>query len=203
MALNSNLKGNEEKGNLGFSTALYIDVPNWDKELNISMQSSDVNSNGNTPDKMQLLDTNKSLITNLISHDLMKKLECESPFRNKEVITGSEQQKNPSVIKKLNFEDCEFDEEKNEASVSKCSENFKEIFGFEKKEGNNSKCVDDLSNNEKKFYENESMNACDSSKAGISGNSEKSKQEENNFGAKMIQENCCEKKGKFFYLFIS
>ena len=76
MALNSNLVDEEEMRNLGFKTALFIDVPNWEKTP--KKLNNDPISAGNTPDQNK---SNMSLISNLISRDLMRKLEEESPAK--------------------------------------------------------------------------------------------------------------------------
>jgi len=80
MALNSNIE-EEEMKTLGFKTALFIDVPNWKKDKNTNKLNNEVISAGNTPDQNKLNEFNKSLISNLISQDLLKKLEAESPSK--------------------------------------------------------------------------------------------------------------------------
>lgn len=79
MAKNQIIEDEDEMNNLGFKTALFIDVPNWSKEKNTNKSINDTISAGNTPDQNKLNESNKSLISNLISRDLLKKLEEESP----------------------------------------------------------------------------------------------------------------------------
>jgi hypothetical protein len=81
MALNLNIDEEGEIRNFGFKTALFIDVPNWEKDKINKKQNNEIISAGNTPDKNKLNEFNKSLISNLISRDLLKKLEEESPSK--------------------------------------------------------------------------------------------------------------------------
>ena len=121
MALNSNSVDQEETGNLGFKTALFIDVPNWTKEKNTNKLNNDIISAGNTPDQNK---SNMSLISNLISRDLMKKLEEESP--SKENITNFDNyfENQYFYSRKLSFDEEDeedFDGEDSETKVSKKS----------------------------------------------------------------------------------
>lgn len=120
MALNLNLEEEEVKGNLGFETALFIDVPYKKKEISTNKLNSEVISLNNTPDQNKY---NKSLISNLISVDLLKRLEEESPYKiNNQHDDFVENQK--YFCKKLSFDrdtedDYENDNNDSDTKVSK------------------------------------------------------------------------------------
>ena len=119
MASNSNSVDEEEKINQGFKTALFIDVPNWEKTP--KKLNNDCPSAGETPDQSK---SNMSLISNLISRDLMKKLEEESPAKGD--ITNFENyfENQYFYSRKLSFDEeneDDFDGEDSETKVSKKS----------------------------------------------------------------------------------
>ena len=117
MALNSNLVEEEDIRNLGFKTALFIDVPNWTKDKNTGKFINEVVSAGNTPDQTNLNEFNKSLVSNLISQDLMKKLEGESPSKFDYTSIDDYLVNQYFFNRKLSFE--EENEEDTETKVSK------------------------------------------------------------------------------------
>ena len=121
MALNLNLVDEEEMRNLGFKTALFIDVPKWTKEKNTNKLNNEVISAGNTPDQNKL---NKSLISNLISQDLLRKLEEESPSRGDNIDFDNYFENKHFFSRKLSFDEEneeDFDSEDSETKVSKLS----------------------------------------------------------------------------------
>lgn len=119
----SNLKEETEIRNLGFKTALFIDVPNWETNTNTNKFNNDLISAGNTPD-----DKNKSLFSSLISQDLMKKLEEESPARG-ETTNFENYFENKYICRKLSFDEEseeDFDCEDSETKDSKQSKKSKD-----------------------------------------------------------------------------
>jgi hypothetical protein len=124
MSLKSNIQ-EEEQFNLGFKTALYIDVPNWDKDKCNNKSNNEAISVGNTPeDKNKLTEFNKSLISNLIPKDLLKKLEEESPSKTQEIPFDNYLENLYGI--KLSFE--EEDLEDSETKVSRQSKMSKDSY---------------------------------------------------------------------------
>jgi hypothetical protein len=80
MALRLNFQEKEGIKDLIFNTALFIEVPSWTKDDDTEKSLNEISSSENTPDKNKTNGINISLADNLISKDLLKKLEAESPF---------------------------------------------------------------------------------------------------------------------------
>lgn len=129
---------------MGFNSALFINVPKWEKQIKKDLQEKEMISAESTPDQTRLMELNKSFVNNLLSKDLIKKLEEASPFKitncefdeffNKKLTNGN----------KLCFDDVEkdFDDLECEDSETKASKISKESFfsadGFNIKKSNNS-----------------------------------------------------------------
>jgi hypothetical protein len=66
---------------MGFNSALFINVPTWEKTLKKDFYNKDIISAESTPDQNRLMELNKSFVNKLLSKDLIKKLEEASPFK--------------------------------------------------------------------------------------------------------------------------
>jgi len=112
----------------GFNTALFINVPNWKNLINKDNSEKDIVSAETTPDQNKLLtEFNKSFVNNLLSKDLIKKLEEESPFKNSncdihEFVQNKFSSENKfSIENKFSFEDENEEDLENGDSETKAS----------------------------------------------------------------------------------
>lgn len=150
------------KLDMGFNSALFINIPSWDKTLKKDLQNKEIISAESTPDQNRLMELNKSFVNNLLSKDLIKKLEEASPFKNSDC-EFDQFLENKKFLRenKLCFEeeendldDLEYEDSETKASkISKYSKDSKEsifsVDGLNLKRSNNS-CL---------FQENEEHNA--------------------------------------------
>lgn len=118
MALNSNIEEEDGIKILGFKSALFINVPNWKKDKN-TKACVEIISADNTPDVNKVADFNKSMVSNLISRDLMNKLEEESPSKPDEdsfMDSYFENQHFYSYGRKLSFDEEDLEETETKTS---------------------------------------------------------------------------------------
>lgn len=118
---------------LGFSSALFIDIPKWNNMVNSDKIANGAISSGSTPDQIKLLDSNKSFINNLLSQDLIKKLEAESPFRVTYIEDDFDKCSKKNIFQKENqfftnedYLEDELEIEDSETKASKLSKSSKE-----------------------------------------------------------------------------
>ncbi len=121
------------KLDMGFNSALFIDIPTWEKTIKKDLLEKETVSTESTPDQNRLMELNKSFVKNLLSKDLIKKLEEESPFKisnshfdrllDKKLFKGN----NPLLDEDLDDMECE-DSETKASKLSKYSKDSKESF---------------------------------------------------------------------------
>lgn len=121
---------------MGFDSALFINVPKWEKTIKKDLLEKEIVSAESTPDQNRLMELNKSFVNNLLSKDLIKKLEEASPFRNSNCDFDGFLNKKFTGRNKLSFDEddndmddleCE-DSETKASKISKCSKDSKESF---------------------------------------------------------------------------
>lgn len=120
---------------LGFNSALFIDVPSWKNNLKNDKVDNETVSTESTPDRKGQLESNQSFINNLLSQDLIKKLEAISPFcsdafnyksENLSKINLFPKQKNFAVNNSEDYLEDDLEIEEAETKASKLSKGSKD-----------------------------------------------------------------------------